>query len=104
MAVLLTACSAVVWGAKSFAAISEWAANAPQDVLARLGARTATPLAVRVPPSGATVRRVINNTCPGGLADLLGHDPAGAAPSPWTARASAAPAGAPPRPRTCWPR
>jgi hypothetical protein len=78
VAVLLTACSAVVCGAKSFAAIREWAAHAPQDVLARLGARTATPLAVRVPPSGATVRRVNNDTCPGGLADLLGHDPAGA--------------------------
>jgi hypothetical protein len=66
VAVLLTACSAVVCGAQSFAAIGKWAANALQDVLARLDARTATPLAVRVPPSGATVRRVINDTCPGG--------------------------------------
>lgn len=41
------------------------------------GARTATALAVRVPPSGATIRRVVKDTCPGGLADLLGHDPAG---------------------------
>jgi predicted transposase YbfD/YdcC len=32
---------------------------------------------VRVPPSGATIRRVIKDTCPGGLADLLGHDLAG---------------------------
>lgn len=30
-----------------------------------------------VPPSGATVCRVINYTCPGGLADLFGHDPVG---------------------------
>ncbi|WP_371674143.1 ISAs1 family transposase [Streptomyces sp. NBC_00289] len=77
VAVLLIACSAVVTGARSFVAISEWAAEAPQDVLARLGARTATDLSVRVPPSGATIRRVVKDTCPGGLADLLGHDPAG---------------------------
>jgi predicted transposase YbfD/YdcC len=78
VAVLLIACSAVVSGARSFVAIDEWATDAPQDVLAQLGARTATALAVRVPPSGATIRRVIKDTCPGGLADLLGHDPAGA--------------------------
>jgi len=77
VAVLLIACSAVVTGARSFVAIGEWAAEAPQDVLARLGARTATALAVRIPPSGATIRRVVKDTCPGGLADLLGHDPAG---------------------------
>jgi hypothetical protein len=74
---LLIACSAVVTGARSFVTIDEWATDAPQDVLARLGARTATALAVRIPPSGATIRRVIKDTCPGGLADLLGHDPAG---------------------------
>ncbi|MER5225179.1 ISAs1 family transposase [Streptomyces flaveus] len=78
VAVLLIACSAVACGARSFVAIDEWATDAPQDVLARLGARTATALAVRIPPSGATIRRVIKDTCPGGLADLLGHDPAGA--------------------------
>ena len=77
VAVLLIACSAVVTGARSFVAIDEWATDAPQDVLAQLGARTTTALAVRIPPSGATIRRVINDTCPGGLADLLGHDPAG---------------------------
>jgi predicted transposase YbfD/YdcC len=77
VAVLLIACSAVVSGARSFTAIDEWAADAPQDVLARLGARTATALAMGIPPSGATIRRVIKDTCSGGLADLLGHDPAG---------------------------
>ncbi len=59
-------------------AIVEWATDAPQDVLARLGARTATALALRIPPIGATIRRIIKDTCPGGLADLLGRDPAGA--------------------------
>ena len=77
VAALLIACSAVLTGARNFVAISEWAAEAPQEVPARLGARTATALAVRVPPSGATIRRIIKDTCPGGLADLLGHDPAG---------------------------
>ncbi|TQK50891.1 putative transposase YbfD/YdcC [Streptomyces sp. SLBN-118] len=77
VAVLLIACSAVVTGATRYVVISEWAAEAPQDVLARLGARTVTALAVRIPPSGATIRRVVKDTCPGGLADLLGHDPAG---------------------------
>lgn len=63
MAVLLIACSAVVTGARSFAAIDEWAADAPQDVLARLGPRTATALAVRIPPSGATIHRLVKDTC-----------------------------------------
>ncbi|MGH3803597.1 MAG: ISAs1 family transposase [Pseudonocardiaceae bacterium] len=78
VSVLLAACSAVVAGARSFAAIGQWAKNAPQDTLARLGARTATVFGIRVAPSGATMRRLINSVCPGGLADLLGHDPAGA--------------------------
>lgn len=37
VAVVLVACSAVVAGAKSFAAIGQWAKQAPQDTLARLG-------------------------------------------------------------------
>jgi len=35
---------------------------------------------VRVPPSAATIRRVIGRVCPGGLADLSGADPLGAQP------------------------
>lgn len=31
----------------------------------------------RIPPSAATIRRVVSAVCPGGLADLLGCDPAG---------------------------
>ncbi|MFE9308079.1 ISAs1 family transposase [Streptomyces sp. NPDC006706] len=75
---MLVACSAVLAGAKSFAAIGQWAGQAPQDTLARLGARTTTASAVRIAPSSATIRRVVQRTCPGGLADLLGCDPAGA--------------------------
>jgi hypothetical protein len=78
VSVLLTACAAVVAGARSFAAIGQWARNAPQDTLARLGARIITVLKLRVAPSAATIRRVIIAACPGGLADLLWHDPAGA--------------------------
>jgi hypothetical protein len=78
VAVLLVACSAVVAGARSFAAIGQWARNTPQDALARLGARTVTVFGVRLAPSAATIRRLVNRTCPGGLADLLGADPAGA--------------------------
>lgn len=77
VSVLLIACSAVLAEARAFAAIGQWAKNAPQEALARLGARTAGVFAVRVAPSPATVRRIIKATCLGGLADLLGADPAG---------------------------
>ncbi|WP_415924569.1 ISAs1 family transposase [Streptomyces sp. MI02-7b] len=78
VAVLLTACAAVVAGAKSFAVIGQWARSAPQGTLARLSTRQATAFGVRIPPSAATIRRVVGAVCPGGLADLLGADPAGA--------------------------
>ncbi|MCX4426047.1 ISAs1 family transposase [Streptomyces mirabilis] len=78
VSVLLVACSAVMCGARSFAAIGQGARNAPQDTLARLGARTVSAFTVRTAPSTATIRRMINGVCPGGLADLLGCDPSGA--------------------------
>jgi predicted transposase YbfD/YdcC len=78
VSVLLVACSAVVAGARSFAAIGQWAASAPQNTLARLGARITTVFGVRLAPSGATVRRLVIRICPGGLAGLLGRDPTGA--------------------------
>jgi predicted transposase YbfD/YdcC len=78
VAVLLVAASAVVAGARSYAAIGQWSANAPQHALARLGARVVGAMNVRVAPSAATIRRVIGLVCPGGLADLTGADPAGA--------------------------
>lgn len=77
VAVLLVAASAVVAGARSYAAIGQWSANAPQHALARLGARVVGALGVRVAPSAATIRRVVGLVCPGGLADLTGADPAG---------------------------
>ncbi|MET8414054.1 ISAs1 family transposase [Streptomyces sp. NPDC005195] len=74
--VLLAAACAVLAGARSYVAIGQWARHAPQDTLARLGFRARGPLGMRVPASPSTVRRVLALVCPGGLADLLGHDPA----------------------------
>ncbi|MFE1382963.1 ISAs1 family transposase [Streptomyces sp. NPDC058740] len=76
VAVLPVAASAVVAGARSYAAVAQWSANAPQHTPARLGARAVGALGVRVAPSAATIRRVIALVCPGGLADLTGTDPA----------------------------
>ncbi|MGW1328313.1 ISAs1 family transposase, partial [Streptomyces antibioticus] len=74
----LTAACAVLAGARSYLAIGQWARHAPQDTLARLGFRSRGPLGVRRPASPSTLRRVLVLVCPGGLADLLGHAPAGA--------------------------
>nr|WP_233289275.1 transposase family protein [Kitasatospora sp. MBT63] len=55
--VLLVAASAVVAGARSYAAIGQWSASAPQHTLARLGARVMGAMSVRrppVPPRAAT--------------------------------------------------
>ncbi|MFE5550191.1 ISAs1 family transposase, partial [Streptomyces sp. NPDC056534] len=74
---LLTAACAVPAGARSCLAIGQWARHAPQDTLARLGFHARGPLGVRRPASPSTLRRVLVLVCPGGLADLLGHGPAG---------------------------
>jgi DDE_Tnp_1-associated len=59
--VLLTSVAAVLAGARSFAAIGEWAADAPPEVLAALGVRF-DPLAGRFrPPGEATIRRVLES-------------------------------------------
>jgi hypothetical protein len=78
LSVLLIAVAAVVSGARSYAAIGQWARNAPQTTLTRAGARLLPVFGARVAPSGATIRRVINLVCPGGLAELTGADPAAA--------------------------
>ncbi|MFD5513945.1 ISAs1 family transposase [Streptomyces sp. NPDC127051] len=77
VSVLLAAACAVLAGARSYAAIGQWARSAPQHTLARLGVHTSGALVVRVAPSAAAVRRIITLTCPGGVADLLGADPSG---------------------------
>jgi predicted transposase YbfD/YdcC len=78
MGVLLVAASAVLAGARSFRAIGQWAAAAPQQTLARLGARAIGVFGVCLAPSTSTIRRVVGAVCPGGLADLTGTGTAGA--------------------------
>ena len=98
---LLIACCAVLAGARSYPAIGQWARKAPQDTLARLGAAPRGLSGCAARPRPRPSAGCIDRVCPGGLADLLGHDPAGAEPWPWTARAPAARAPAPLRPPTC---
>lgn len=90
VAVLLTAACAILVSAPSYLAIGQWARHAPQHTLARLGIRAHGPLGVRTPPSASTLRRVLVAVCPGGVADLLGTNPAGTETVPWTARPRAA--------------
>ncbi|GGY04337.1 hypothetical protein GCM10010358_67350 [Streptomyces minutiscleroticus] len=78
VSMLLTACCAVLAGARSYAAVGQWAVQAPQDALARLGVRATGPFALHQVPVTSTIRRVLQLTCPGGPADLLGRSPAGA--------------------------
>ncbi|MEV1062574.1 transposase family protein [Streptomyces sp. NPDC050263] len=104
VAVLLVAASAVVAGARSYAAIGQWSANAPQHTLSRLGARVVRVLRVRVAPSAATIRRVIGLVCPGGLADLTGADPAGSDSVAVDGKAARGSRHNNRPPPTCWPR
>lgn len=76
--VILVAASAVVAGSDSYAAIGQWVARAPQATLARLGVRLIAGLGIRVPPSAATIRRLIEAVCSGGLTTLTGADTTGA--------------------------
>ncbi|GGV03384.1 ISAs1 family transposase [Streptomyces albospinus] len=76
VSVLLIAASAALAGAKSYTAIGQWAASAPQHTLARLGTRAVGALGIRIAPSTATIRRVVATVCPGGLAELTGCNPA----------------------------
>jgi DDE_Tnp_1-associated len=58
VAILAMATAAVLTGARSLAAIAEWAADAPQPVRAALGARREAP-DHWVAPSEATIRRTL---------------------------------------------
>jgi predicted transposase YbfD/YdcC len=57
--VLATAAAAVLAGARSVAAIGEWAADQPQPILAALGVRADPLTGTRHGPSQATIRRVL---------------------------------------------
>jgi hypothetical protein len=58
VAILAMAAAVVLAGARSIAAIAEWAADAPQPVRAALGARRAAPDHWAV-PAEATIRRTL---------------------------------------------
>ena len=69
--ILALAAAAVLAGARSFAAIAEWAADAPQPVRAALGARRDTPDHWAV-PAEATIRRTLGRLDAHTLAAAVG--------------------------------
>jgi DDE_Tnp_1-associated len=72
VAVLGVAVCAVLAGARSLAAIGEWAADAPGPVLAALGVRRDPLRRVWRPPGEATVRRVLARVDPDVLDRVIG--------------------------------
>jgi predicted transposase YbfD/YdcC len=71
VAILAIAAAAVLGGARSMAAIAEWAADAPQLVRVALGARRDAP-AHWVVPSEATIRRRLARLDAEALAEVIG--------------------------------
>src|SRR5215218_8894393 len=71
VAILALAAAAVLAGARSFAAIAEWAADAPQPVRAALGARRDAPDHWAV-PAEATIRRTLGRLDANALAAAVG--------------------------------
>jgi len=90
-AVLAVAVAGVLAGARSLAAIGEWAADAPQPVLAALGVRRDPLRRVWRPPAETTVRRVLARVDPDALDLVIGR---------WLAdqQPPASPSPPPPRP------
>src|SRR5829696_2947186 len=71
VAILGLAAAAVLAGARSIAAIAEWAADAPQPVRAALGARHHAP-GHRSVPAEATIRRTLSRLDADALAGVIG--------------------------------
>jgi hypothetical protein len=71
VAILGLAAAAVLAGARSFAAIAEWAADAPQPVRVALGARRDAPGHFTV-PAEATIRRTLSRLDADALAGAIG--------------------------------
>jgi hypothetical protein len=71
VAILGLAAAAVLAGARSIAAIAEWAADAPQPVRAALGARRDAPDHLAV-PAEATIRRTLSRLDADALAAAVG--------------------------------
>lgn len=90
-------CSAVVADAKSFAAIEQWVRDAAQDTLARLGARTVSVFGVRVRRVGRRSAGSFRVPAPAAWPIRWEASRTGAGRWPWTVRAPAARAMAPPQ-------
>jgi hypothetical protein len=71
VAILALAAAAVLAGARSFAAIAEWATDAPQPIRAALGARRDAPDHWAV-PGEATIRRTLGRLDAHALAAAVG--------------------------------
>ena len=84
--VLAVAVAAVLAGARSLAAIGEWADDAPGPVLAALGVRRDPLRRVWRPPGEATVRRVLARVDPDALDLVIGRWLADQQPPPPTTR------------------
>jgi predicted transposase YbfD/YdcC len=82
VSVLAIAVAAVLAGARSLAAIGEWAQDAPQAVLAALGVRHDPVRGTYRPPDEATVRRVLARLDADALDATLGRCLADQQPAP----------------------
>jgi len=85
-AVLAVAVAAVLAGARSLAAIGEWASDAPCQVLAPLGVRRDPLTGAWRPPGEATVRRVLARIDPDALDRAISAWLAAQQPPPPTTR------------------
>jgi predicted transposase YbfD/YdcC len=72
-AVLATAVAAVLTGARSAAAVAEWAADAPQQVLAELGVFRDPFTGVHRAPDESTFRRILTGVDADALDDTVGR-------------------------------
>jgi DDE_Tnp_1-associated len=72
VAILALAAAAVLSGARSFAAIAEWATDAPQAVRSALGVRRDPLTGCFIVPTEATIRRTLGRLDAAALAALLG--------------------------------
>jgi predicted transposase YbfD/YdcC len=70
--VLAVAAAAVLAGSESVLAVSEWAAEAPQELLAALGARHSNRTGRYLAPHVATFRRVLRITDAGAVDTVIG--------------------------------
>ncbi|MEV0426570.1 ISAs1 family transposase [Micromonospora sp. NPDC050495] len=85
-AVLATAVAAVLAGARSAAAVAEWAADAPQQVLAELGVFRDPFTGVFRAPDESTFRRILAGVDADALDDTVGRWVLASRPSPGAGR------------------